>query len=128
MNKEKLRKAVAHYIEMRDEVDEIKRRHKEELAPLTKKMSDYEEGFRKVMLHFGLDALPTDAGTAYTTTRTSVKIDDWTAALNYIRGSGQWHLLERRLNKTAVSEMAEEGALVPGTTLNSFLAVNVRRR
>ena len=128
MDKQKLNKAVAKYLELRDERDALKRKHKEELAPVNERLAKFEGVFGEIMNTLGLDSLPTPSGTAYRSPVYSAKVEDWDGALAFIQSNNAWYLLEKRVNKTAVQELAEEGTLVPGVALSSFVNINVRRK
>ena len=119
---------IADYIRIRDMIDERKKKHKEELAPFNEALKKLEEHFLKVMQAEDLENLKTDGGTAYQSVQTSVTVADWDAFKDYVMVMGAWHMLDKRANKTAVTEVLEEtGELPPGLNIKRSVKVNVRR-
>ena len=127
MSNAKLDAAIARYIMLRDEKKALQDSIKPQLADINERLGKFEAVFLQMMQTYGLDSLPTANGTAYTSMQYSVKIEDWDAVLEFIRSTNSWYLLEKRLNKSTVQDFAESGEPVPGTTLSSFVNVNVRR-
>lgn len=119
---------IDKYIQLRDRMNEIKDRHKQELAPYNDAMLKLENFFQKVMDDTGLENLKSEKGTAYKTTQSSVTVADWDAFRDYVVENQAWYLLEHRASKKAVEEVLEDsGDLPPGLNINRTLKVNVRR-
>ena len=118
---------VQGYIDLRNKEKEIKERHKAELAPYTE-MRDNIELMLMARLHdAGADSVKTAAGTFYKTTRTSVKVQDWPAALEWILANGRTDMLVRQVSKEAYEEAVENGDRVPGVVPEQTVKVNVRK-
>lgn len=119
---------ISKYIQLRDKQTDIKKQHKEELAPYNDAMRKIEDHLQKVMDQSDLENLKSEQGTAYKSTQSSVTIADWDAFKDYVITLGAWHMLDKRANKTAVEEVLEEtGELVPGVNLTRSIKVNIRR-
>ena len=119
---------IGKYIAIRDKANEIKNKHKEELAPYNEAMHKLEEHFLKAMQEQDLENLKTDGGTAYQSVQTSVTVADWDAFRDWVQHESAWHMLDKRANKTAVAEVLEEtGELPPGLNIKRSVKVNVRR-
>ncbi len=125
----KVNQVVAAYVKLRDQKDEIKRRHKEELAPLNENMTKLERWLQKQLLDEGVESMKTDAGTAFLQTSSSVTVRDWPATLAWIQDNDEWSLLEARVNKTAVKDFLEStGEVPPGVNYSEDIETRVRRR
>ncbi len=120
---------IAKYVQVRDKVKVIKARHKEELDPFNKAMALIENKLLGALNDQKLDSFKaTGVGTAFKTTRTSVKILDFDVSLDYIRNNNLWHMLEKRLSKTAVAEFVESsGGDFPGSNIVNEITVQIRR-
>jgi len=119
---------VEQYIKLRDHKKELEDALVQRLAPIRAVMSQLEGWMMEDMQQAGLKSLPTRAGTAYQSTRTSARVTDWTQTLAFIREKEAWELLERRVSKLAVEAwMKEFDEAVPGVETSTEIVVNVRR-
>lgn len=119
---------IGKYIALRDKANDLKKEHKEQLAPYNEAMQKLEEHFLKAMQAEELENLKTDGGTAYQAVQTSVTVADWDAFKAWIVENHAWHMLDQRANKTAVTEVLEDtGELPPGLNVKRSVKVNVRR-
>ena len=119
---------IKKYIQVRDKANDIKKEHKEQLAPYNEAMQKIEDHMQKLMEQSDLENLKSEEGTAYKTTQTSVTVADWDSFKDYIITMGAWHMLDKRANKTAVSEVVEEtGELPPGLDMKRSIKINIRR-
>ncbi len=119
---------IAKYVDVRDKVKEIKDRHKTELKPYNDALVMIENVLLGALNDQKLESFKAGGGTAYKTTRTSVKVLDFELALDYIRDNDLWHFLEKRLAKTAVTEFVESHkSNFPGTDIINELTVQIRR-
>jgi hypothetical protein len=76
----------------------------------------------------GTDSLKTEFGTAYRSMKTTASVADWDAVFEFIQSKDYWHMLEKRVNKTAVEQyMEDEGKLPPGVNVTRVQSINVRR-
>ena len=125
----KIDEVVGGYIALRDEKEAKNKAHKEVMAAYDAKLDKIEAALLKLFHEAGLDSVKTKEGTAYTATRTSASIADRSLFMDHIKDSGDWFLLEARVNKTGVEQYsaAHEGVLPPGVNVRSETVVNVRR-
>ena len=119
---------VAAYIKLRDKKKEMAERHKEELAPLTGYMAKIEALLLSHLNEQGQESVRTENGTFFKTLRDSVIIDNWEEAWDFIMDNGMEHMIEHRLNKTAVKAFLEaNNELPPGVRIENEIVVQVRR-
>lgn len=119
---------VAAYIAKRDEIDVIKKRHAEELAPHQEVMKRAEGYFLDFLDANGIDSSRTEYGTFFKEISTSVTISDREAFRRYIKRSGDWSLADMRANKTGVKEFLEShNEPPPGVHVHREVVVRVRR-
>lgn len=119
---------VDKFIALRDKKAELAKKHAEELAPYNLALGTLEAWMLNTLNETGLKAMRAGAGTFYTTTRTSAKVETWGDVLAYIRENEAWELLEARVSKTAVEAIMEDTQTnIPGVTVSRELVLNVRR-
>ena len=122
--------AMSQRFELVEKIAIIQGRHKAELEPLLEIVS-LCEAFIKDELIKGNQQSFKSAGTghqAYFTTKDSVKVSDWDAALAYIKENSAYHLLNQAVNKTATKEFIEANkAPPPGVEYSSFKDLAWRR-
>jgi hypothetical protein len=123
-----LDQAVAGYIKLRDRKKEIVDEHKEVLAPYNEKLLKLENWIQHELQSQGATNVKTGHGTAYLSTTTRPKVEDWNAFLDHIRANDLWSLLERRPCKQAVDEYIEgSGEVPPGVSIKREVNARVRR-
>ncbi len=119
---------VEKYIKLRDAKAAIQNGVKEKLARIDAGLAIAESALMDIFNTQGIDSVGCSAGTAYKTTRTSATVNDWDAALGFIKENEAWHMLEKRVAKTAVEDyVAETQDLPPGIKWAEFVTINVRR-
>lgn len=119
---------VEKFIALRDRVAAIKKKHTDELAPFNLAMGALEGWMINILNTNGAASLKAAAGTFYTTTRTSARVDEWSTVLDFIRTNEAWELLEARVNKTALEAIiGDTNTSIPGVTVSRELVLNVRR-
>ena len=119
---------IGDYIKVRDLKKELADKHKAEMKPYNDALQQLEHLFHAKMEETGLENLKTDGGTAYKAVMTTVSVADWDPFLEYVKANEAWYMLDKRANKTAVSEVLEDtGELPPGLNLQRSIKVNVRR-
>lgn len=124
----KIDEMVATYIELRDRRTAINEATKKKVAALTEVMDKIEARILAHLNENGTEAAKCAVGTAFKHKRTSATVADWDASLEFIKEHELWHMLERRVNKTAVDEfVASTGDLPPGINYNTEVTVQIRR-
>jgi hypothetical protein len=122
-----LDETVANYIKARDLLKQLDAAHDKKRKPLV----EYQDKCAGVMREFmelnKLTSLPTKAGTCYLSTKSTASLADPQTFMDYVIASGQWHLLDRKANSTAVKDYVNEfNRLPPGCNLNTVQTVGVR--
>lgn len=119
---------VTKYIAARDKKQAIMDEAKQKAAKIDAVLEKIEGVILQSFNETGAESVKTAMGTAYKSTRTSVTVADWDAALNFIREGEHWEMLERRVSKKAVEEFKEEtGDFPPGLSTRVEVTINVRR-
>lgn len=124
---------VAHrtkqYIQLRDKIAEITKRHDEELKPF-KDMKAKLDGL--LLNHLNLNntkSMSTPGiGTITATDRKSATVKDADAFRLFVTTQAMWDLADLRANAPAVAEYIEDNAVeVPGVQLTMMRTLSVRR-
>jgi hypothetical protein len=125
----KINEAVALYIRLRDQKAEMKAEFDAQLAEVQEKIDKLELKLLDAFNQLGVDSMKTEAGTAYTTVRSSASVADKDAFFGFVREKEEWSLLEVRCAKSAVEQYraAHENELPPGVSIREERVVNVRR-
>jgi len=125
----KLDAVITGVVTLRDQIDALKKQHKEQLAPLNEKMAKLEAYLLSQLQLSGSTSIAAKGvGTAYIQNVLSVTVEDWSATLDWIKKTEAWDFLERRVSKTVVQEyMESQGEVPPGVKTNSEVEVRVRR-
>lgn len=127
MSKPKIDAVVAAYIKLRRGKEEIKARHKEELAPINDQMQKLENWLHRELLAQGVDSFKTKMGTAFVQKNTSVTVAEWDVTLPFIQEHELWDMLEARVSKSAVQDYIESTKEVPpGVNVRVEEVVRVR--
>lgn len=123
-----INEVIAAYIKLRDARDELKKKHAEELEPITSKMSKVEAWLQTHLTTQGIDSVKGAAGTAFLKEVTSATVEDGEAFFAHVKLTGQWELLERRCAKSVVEDyVREKGELPPGIKYTATMVCQVRR-
>jgi hypothetical protein len=121
-------KRTQQYVALRQKIKEIKDRHKTELEPYEDTLKQLGNDLLGMINSLGLDALKSEAGTAYKRRVTSVTITDGEAFWQFVETNKLWDLLDRRAHKTAVEDyLNEKGSLPPGLNLSVMEEIGVRK-
>lgn len=120
--------AVRAYIKARDMKDALRKKHQAEMEPLNNAMEKLEAWLLKQLNDDAVESMRTAHGTVYKSKRTGAKIEDWDSAFAFIKEHELWHMLEKRVSKTAVDEyMESQGEPPPGVSISVETRVNIRR-
>lgn len=121
-------KALALYIKLRDQRDQLEAEHKERLAPLRAQMDQIEQALHIIMKQQGSDKVSAKGiGTAYVSEVLSLKAADKQAVWDYVLENDMPELLQWSVNRTAYREHEETHGPVPGVEVSRALKVNIRR-
>lgn len=119
---------VKSYVQLRDKRRELDEQHKQKLAKINGLMGQIEARLQQHFNETGAESVRTDEGTAFRTTRTSVRVADPEAFRAFVEANQAWAMLDARANKSAVEAYLDaQGELPPGLDVNRMYAVNIRR-
>jgi hypothetical protein len=120
---------INQYVSLRDKIQALDKAHKEKMAPF-REMLDTLGGVLLTHLdNIAADSVATPSGTVYKTVKNSASIADGGAFWNYVNTSGDWDLIDKKANVTAVMEFIEHhNAPPPGVNFTSVMTVGVRRK
>jgi hypothetical protein len=124
-----LEQTVEVYLKIRDAIDELKERQKEELA----KLEEQFEVVANTLLDFcnsqNLDSVKTKAGTISRRVSSRYWTSDWDSLSRVIFEHDAIYLLERRIHNGNMKQFLEDNpeAFPPGLQANSSYTVQVRK-
>jgi hypothetical protein len=121
-------KRVEQFIALRDKIDEMKERHKQELAPLEDAKKLLEAWFLQYLQDNNLQNAKTGAGTVSIRQDASATVADGEAFRLWIIENDAFQFADIRANKTTVREFVEkEGVPPPGVNFSIRQAIGCRR-
>ena len=125
---EDMEKRTEQYIQVRDALARVDAKWEKERKPLLEIQERLSGRIRKFMDDNKLENLKTAHGTCYTSTRFTASLADPDIFMKHVIATGQFDLLDRRANSTAVKDYVNEhNELPPGCNLNAVQTVGVRR-
>jgi hypothetical protein len=123
-----IKERVTQYITIRDKIRAMEEAHKEALKPLKELLDKLSGVLAKHMEDTKSEAIKTEGGTCYLTTRWSASLADADAFMRFVKENDKFDLMDRKANATAVRDYVEEhNTLPPGVNLSSIQQVGVRR-
>jgi hypothetical protein len=122
-----IEKRVTQFRDLRDAIKLMEEKHKEELKPY-QDSKDRVAGIIRVFMETNkLENLRTKSGTATLSTRYTATVADGGAFMDFVK-AGNFDLIERRANSTAVKAYVEEHKhLPPGVNLGGVQVVGVTK-
>lgn len=120
---------VKGYLAYRDKRDALKKKHKEELAPVEAAMEKIEAFMLVGLDKAGAQSINIEgAGTLFKKLDTKYNVEAWDVTLDYVLKTPRLDLLERRVNKTVAAEIEEsEKIIVPGLKVFREYKAHVQR-
>lgn len=120
---------IKAYLALRKQKDDIKDRHKDELAPLNDKIEKLESWMLNALNKASVDSMAfKGVGTMFKQLCTSVTVETWSDTLAWIQENGLWEVLEQRVSKTVVQDYVEaHGVVPPGVKIAQEYEVRVRK-
>lgn len=107
---------------------EIAERHKKELEPVNEAMALLEEIFLREMNNISVNSLKTAAGTVSQKRKESAGLADPDAFWTHVVTSGNFDLVDKKANVTAVRDyIHQNGMAPPGVNWSSVIVASVRR-
>jgi len=121
-------KLVGTYVKLRDMKAQMAAKFKAEVARVDEALGKIEGKLLSQLNAANAESVRTTEGTFFKTTKTSATVADWDSLLGYIIANDAYHMLDHRVNKTAVAEFREEkNDLPPGVNWREELTIGVRR-
>lgn len=118
---------AAQYLFMRDELERMDKQNAGRAKPLQDIKSLLEGYFDKFLTSTGQQTAVTKSGTIHWNNKTTAKLEDAQAFMEFVIANKRFDMLDRRANATIVKEYAaEHGALPPGVKLNPIRTIGVR--
>lgn len=119
---------IAAYVKLRARKEAIENAAKADVVEIKDKMSKLEAWLQTEAEKAGVTSFKSPAGTAFITTTDYANVDNWDAALEFIRSNDAWDMLEKRISKTAVrSYISESNEVPPGVSYGTRIGVNIRK-
>lgn len=94
-------------------MDEIKERHKKELAPYEQTKIKLTGIIMELLSGAGLQSAKTTSGTAFFSSRNTASVADGEAFMDFVINTGNYDLLNRSANATAVNDYITEHKVPP---------------
>ena len=122
---------VGQYVKLRDLKTQLKDKHKAELAPIDEAMEQLEQVLLGALNAQNADSVKTASGTVYKSVKESASMADPAAFWSYVIASGNFDLIDKKANVTAVKahieDPANNGQPPPGINFSSVALPRVRR-
>ncbi len=118
------------FVKIRDAKAELAAEFKKKDAELTAQMDELKRAMLDYCKDQNVESVRTEAGLVYRTVRTRYWTGDWETMHSFIVENNLPHLLEKRLNQSAVKEMLEEypEMVPPGLNADSEYSITVRKK
>lgn len=120
---------VGAYINIRDNLNEIRAAFKEKESERKHHMDVIESQILKLCDEQGVDSFKTKHGTAFKKKKDFISVANWDAALDFMIANDLKHLLTKSVQKVAAKEfMAENNnQLPPGLEYQAITEIGIRR-
>lgn len=119
---------VQEYRDIRDDLSVARKTFAEFEAKGKARMDEISMSLREIADRLGLNALPTNAGTAYRTVKENFRVGNWDQVLGWIKESGNFQCLEKRIGKLATKEVFDStGQIPPGVEYSVEVEFVVRK-
>lgn len=120
--------AVRDYLALRDGITEINREVKGRVAELKATQERIADFIEQQRVAVGVESFRTAHGTAFRQEWKAVKVSDWSAFLQWLLATGNYHMLTKAVSKEAVMEfMAETKTIPPGLSYDHGYELRVNR-
>lgn len=125
---EDIDKRVEQYVALRDIVKSIDEKWETEKKKYTSLMEEVSGRIQKFMSENNItENLKTKSGTCYVSTRYTASVQDGQAFMEFVK-AGNWDMIERRANPTAVKDYVKANNQLPaGVNLSAIQSLGVRR-
>lgn len=122
-------KRVGQYVKLRDLKAELKEKHESELKPITETMTMIEDELKGALNAMNATNMKTNEGTVSLTTKATASAADMAAFWTWVITQGQFDMLDKKPNVTAITEYVKaNGVAPPGVNYSTFQGIGVRRK
>lgn len=119
---------VKEYRDVRDNLDLARKDYQEKEKIAKGRMAEIAMMLRELSDQLGVESFRTEYGTAYRVLKESFRVGNWDEVIEYIKRTGNWQMLEKRIAKLATKEIYEETkALPPGVEYEQEIDFVVRK-
>lgn len=121
---------VSAYINIRDQIAEVKRQADEKVAELTQHLNAVSDELQNICKAQGASSISTPKGTVIRTVKSKFWTNDWQSMYDFIRENAAFELLEKRLHQSNMKTFLEDNPEVhpPGLNIEREFVVTVRRK
>jgi hypothetical protein len=122
--------AIEAYVATRDELRAKQQAFKLEEDAMKLRMEQISMWLRDKADELGVDSFKTQFGTAYRSVKTSYRVatGGWDAFISWVKETGNFQCLEKRVAKLATKEIHDDtGAIPPGLDYVAEVEFDVRR-
>lgn len=122
--------AIEAYVATRDELRAKQQAFKLEEDAMKLRMEQISMWLRDKADELGVDSFKTQFGTAYRSVKTSYRVatGGWDAFIGWVKETGKFQCLEKRVAKLAIKEIHDDtGAIPPGLDYVAEVEFDVRR-
>lgn len=122
--------AIEKYVNLRDELKSIQTEFKQIEDARKEELEKISMWLRDKADDLGVDSFKTQFGTAYRSvkTRYSIGVGGWDTFVEWIKKTGNFQCLEKRVAKLATKEIHDEtGEIPPGIEFSAEVEFDVRR-
>jgi hypothetical protein len=119
---------VDQYVQIRDKIRDLEKAHDEMIRPYKEALEQLGSVLLGHLVKTGLESARTASGTVYRSEKVSASIQDVSAFWGHVMATQDWSLIDKRANKTAVTDyVATHGTAPPGVNYSVSHVVGVRR-
>lgn len=121
-------KLVSDYIDTRDYIKRLQKKHSEELAEFELALEKLSGRLLLFLEHTGQEMARTATGTVSVKSKDTASLSDPDIFMDFVAEHGLFELLDRRANATACKDFKKDtGTYPPGVKINTLRGVSVRR-
>jgi hypothetical protein len=119
---------IAETLCIREELSEKRKEWETFEAMKKERLEIIQMRLREIADSVGTDSLKCKFGTAFKQVKEYFRVGDWDQIVEYIKETGNFHMLEKRIGKLATKEIYEvTGKLPPGVEYSSEIEMVIRK-
>lgn len=123
----KIDELISTYIQARNQLGTDRKGYKAREAAVKNHMAMISMAIKEKADPLGVDNFKTEAGTAFRNEKETFKINDWDAFVDYIKETGNFHTLQKRVSPLAIKDIRTvDGSIPPGVEGRTVIEFSVR--